>query len=277
MPIHTAVPVQVFDQESYHQIDRRVTGLAFDIHNEFGRYLDELLYQGELTRRCRDLGLDVEPEMRISVSFGDFSKNYFVDHLINRGVIIEDKAVGKLGSVHRGQTLNYLFLCGLHHATLLNFRTERVQHEFVSTKLTSPDRRRFEIVAYYWKPLTPRCGEFHDLLHQLLAEWGAFLDPLLYLEALTHFLGGEERVVREVSVTCGGAIIGTQKMHLVTDNIAFSVTASTHRPETIFDHHRRFLRHTPLRALQWVNLNHKRIELRTIERQGLTESCVTES
>ena len=41
MPIRTAIPIQVFDQERFHQIDRRVTGIAFDIHNEFGRYLDE--------------------------------------------------------------------------------------------------------------------------------------------------------------------------------------------------------------------------------------------
>ena len=34
MPIQTAVPVQVFDQESFHQVDKRVTGIAFDIHND---------------------------------------------------------------------------------------------------------------------------------------------------------------------------------------------------------------------------------------------------
>jgi len=267
MPIHTSVPILVFDQESFHQVDRRVTGLAFDIHNEFGRYLEERLYQGELTRRCRSLGFEVAPEMRIEVSLGDFSKSYFVDHLIQRGVVIETKAVSSLNSAHKGQTLNYLFLCGLHHGTLLNFRTERVQHEFVSTSLTPADRRQCGIVASDWKPLTPRCGELQELLPRLLKEWGAFLDPILYRDAITHFLGGEDRVVREISVTCGDTEIGTQKMHLVENDIAFSVTASTHRPESVFDHQRRFLQHTPLRALHWINFNHKQIELRTIERQ----------
>jgi GxxExxY protein len=265
MPIHTAVPIRVFNQESFHQVDRRVTGLAYDIQNEFGRYLDERLYQGELTRRCRDLGFEVEPELQIDVALGDFSKSYFADHLINGGVIIEDKAVSGLNHAHKGQALHYLFLCGLHHATLLNFRSERVQHEFVSTRLTPTERRQYELVASHWKPLTPKCHELHDLLRQLLTEWGAYLDPVLYRDALTHFLGGAERVEREIRVRCGGAEIGTQKMRLVADDIAFSVTASTHRPDIVFEHQRRFLRHTPLRALHWINLNHRRIEFRTIE------------
>jgi GxxExxY protein len=267
MPIQTAVPVRIFDQESFHQVDRRVTGITFSIHNDFGRYLDERIYQGELTRRCRDQGLEVEPEMRIVVSFGEFSKDYFVDHLINRGVLIETKAVASLSPAHRGQALNYLFLCGLYHATLLNFRSERVQHAFASTSLAPADRRQYEIITVDWRPLTPGCHELYGILQRLLAEWGACLDPVLYREALTHFLGGEERVEREINVTSGGVVVGTQKMHLVAGDVAFSVTASTHRPEVVLEHQRRFLLHTPLRALQWINFNHKRIELRTIESQ----------
>jgi GxxExxY protein len=266
MPIHTAIPIRVFDQESFHHIDKRVTGLAFDIHNEFGRYLDERLYQAELTRRCHMLGFEVEPELQIDATLGDFSKSYFADHLINGGVIVETKVVSALSAAHKAQVLNYLFLCGLHHATLLNFRPERVQHEFVSTSLTHEDRRQYVIVASRWKPLTAGCRKLHDCLHHLLAEWGAYLDPILYRDGLTHFLGGDERVIRQIGVISGGAVVCTQKVHTVTEDIAFSVTASIHRPELVFEHQRRFLRHTSLRALQWVNLNHKRIELCTIER-----------
>src|ERR1051326_6259215 len=107
MPITTAIPITVFDQESFHAVDRQVTGIAFDIHNELGRYLDEKLYQRELTRRCRSVGLAAEPEMQIKVSFGVFTKDYFVDLLINHGVIIETKAASALSLAHRGQTLNY--------------------------------------------------------------------------------------------------------------------------------------------------------------------------
>lgn len=265
MPIQTAVPIRVFDQKNFHQVDQRVTGLAFDIHNEFGRYLDEHLYQNELTRRCQILGFAVAPEMQIQAIFGDFSKSYFVDHLIDGGVIVEEKAVTALSSSHKGQVLNYLFLCGLHHATLLNFHSERVQHEFVSTRLTIAERRRYELVSYSWRSLSPQCRPLRDLLHQLLAEWGAYLDPILYREALTHFLGGEERVVREIRVSSEGVFIGVQRMHMPAADIAFSVTASTHHPTAVLEHQRRFLRHTSLRTIQWINFNHKQVELQTIE------------
>ena len=68
MPILTAVPIKAISQDEFHQIDRRVTGLAFEIHNEFGRYLDERLYRGELNRRCQRAGLRIEPEMRMTIS-----------------------------------------------------------------------------------------------------------------------------------------------------------------------------------------------------------------
>lgn len=150
MPIHTAVPIQIFDQDKFHQIDRQVTGLAFDIHNESGRYLDEGLYQSELVRRCVAVGLEIKSEFQIRVCLDDFRKDYFADLLVNHGVIIEIKAVEGLSPAHRGQTLNCLFLCALHHGTLLNFRTERVQHEFVSSRLTSADRLRFEVDLNRW-------------------------------------------------------------------------------------------------------------------------------
>ncbi len=170
MPIHTALPVHVFDQDQFHRIDHQVTGLAFAIHNEFGRYFDERLYQFELTRRCREEGLEVNPEFKITVSLADFAQDYYADHLINQGVIVEDKAVAALAPIHRAQTLNYLFLCGLHHATLLNFRTDRVQHEFVSTRLTHTDRRTFALETSAWKPLTEQCRQLPDLVRQLLTE-----------------------------------------------------------------------------------------------------------
>lgn len=33
----------------------------------------------ELTRRCREAGLEVNPELEIEVSLGDFNKYYFAD------------------------------------------------------------------------------------------------------------------------------------------------------------------------------------------------------
>lgn len=133
--------------------------------------MHEKLYPRELTRRCCNVGLDVVPEMKITVSLDDFSKDYDSDHLINRGVIVESKPTSSMTSAHKGQALNDLLLWGLHHATLLNFRPERVQHEFVSTSLTQHARRQFTMVTDNWCPFTVTCHEFPGLLRRLLDEW----------------------------------------------------------------------------------------------------------
>jgi GxxExxY protein len=256
----------MFDQPSFHEVDHIVTGLAFGIHNEFGRYLEERLYQRELARRCLEAGLRVNDGFLMTAAIDEFRKSYRCDLLINEGVIIEVKAVNALGPVHQGQTLNYLFLSGLRHASMLNFRTQRVQHEFVSTTIRWEDRQEFRLVTDQFKPLTRRCELMLDSLQRCLREWGTRLDPLLYRDAITYFLGGEQEVLREVTVHSEAALIGTQQVHLVAEEIGFSVTTSTHNPQTVFDHHLRFIRHTPLRAIQWINLDHDRIAVQTIEK-----------
>ncbi len=175
--IQTAAPIHVCSQDKYHRIDRVVTGHAFAIHNELGRFLDERLYQRELTARCRNDGLAVHPEMEIAVTHRDFTKRYLVD---------------------------------------------------------------------------------------LLDDWGAFLDPHLYREALTHFPGGAEKVIQPIDVTTANGMIGKHEMHLLSPTSAFALTAVTRRPSAMAEHQRRFLRHTSLAAIAWVNFNRHDIELRTI-------------
>ena len=243
-----------------------MTGCAFDLHNELGRNLDERLYLAELAARLNERNMSVAQEMQITLSFEGFIRDYFVDLLVNGGVIIETKAAEAITPAHRAQVLNYLYLCELHHATLLNFRNVRVQHEFVSTRHTLASRRQVTWQFTAWKTLCPGCNIFHDVMHRVLADWGSGLDPVLYRDVVTHFVGGEDQVVREVEVLSRRGSLGTQKVHLLADEIAFVVTASVHRPRLVQEHLSRFLKHTRLRAIQWLNLHHQTACLHTILR-----------
>ncbi|MBL8826098.1 MAG: GxxExxY protein [Planctomycetaceae bacterium] len=264
MPISTASQVRVCDRETFHEIDREVTGLAFCIQNEFGRYLDESVYQRELFRRCTDSGLEVVREYPMTVSLDDFAKCYFADLMINNAVIVETKAAETLAQPHVAQTLNYLFLCGLHHGTLLNFRSTRVEHQFVSTSITPRDRHTYEIRKAHWRPLSAECNRLYTTVSRLLAEWGAYLDLVLYREGLVHFLGGSERIEREVAIYSRETAIGSQSMTLLTDEIAFSLTSATRDPHLVAEHQQRLLAHTRLRALHWINFNRQVITIQTI-------------
>ena len=54
MPIEISTGIQVYEQEEFHALDRRIMGVVFDIHNDFGRLLDEEFVQVRNSRPlCR--------------------------------------------------------------------------------------------------------------------------------------------------------------------------------------------------------------------------------
>jgi GxxExxY protein len=131
MAIEVSIPIEVFDQEQFHALDRKVMRIVFDVHNEFGRLLDENLYKHEVAARCTAIGLEpAEREVRVRISHGSFFKDYWMDLLICRGYMLEGKVAERLVAAHRAQSLNYMLLAGMRHGRLVNFRTERVEHEW---------------------------------------------------------------------------------------------------------------------------------------------------
>ena len=79
-----------------------------------------------------------------------------------------------------------------------------------------------------------------------------------------HFLGGPTRASVEIEIRDGPEVLGRQPVVLLTKDTAFTCTAITRSRPQMLDHQRRFLMHTPLAALQWINLNHSSIEFTTI-------------
>lgn len=264
MPIAVSSPVRVHTQDEFHEVDRRVTAAAFGVHKEFGRFLDETVAKQLIARRCEAAGIaPVEREVLIRASHGSFAKDYFLDLLFCSGVIVEAKATESLTPAHTAQTLNYLLLAGLQHASLINMRPLSVQREFVSTKLTPDLRRRFQIVADHFQPLSPACEQLRGVLQELLEDWGAFLEVNLYREALLHFIR-PDTVPAHVDILDGDCVVGRQPAHLIAPDIALACTAFTARTDAMQTHLRRFLLHTPLRAVQWINFNRDTITLTTL-------------
>lgn len=267
MPIDVSTAIQVYDQEEFHALDRRIMRIVFDVHNEFGRLLAEKLYKSEIAARCVAQGLHpVEREVLVRVSHADFIKDYFMDLLVCHGFMLEAKVAEQLVSAHRGQALNYLLLTGMKHGRLINLRPERVEHEFVSTTLTPEERRRFKIVANDWSEMNEPSRRLKLKTAELLEDWGAFLDVNLYREALVHFLGGAAAVVKEVEVFSGSRRLGTQHFNLLNEDTAFVLTTKKEGVGAIRDHLVRLLHHTRLNCIQWINLNRHVVEFSTLSK-----------
>ena len=269
MPIEIATTIEPCDQETFHGLDRRIMREVFDIHNEFGRLLDEDLYKRELAARCAAIGiLPAEREVQIRVINQSFIKDYFMDLLLCHGFTFEGKAADRLVTAHRGQSLNYLLLAGLKHGCLVNFRTDRVQHEFVSTTLTLEERRRFRVEEGDWLELNAESRQLKLKAIELLKDWGAFLDVNLYREALVHFQGGALKVCQAVEVVSGRRQLGAQNLNLLNEHTGFAVTAKARDAGAMRDHLVRLLHHTRLGAFQWINLNRHIVEFTTLSKRG---------
>ena len=218
MPIEVSTEIHAIPQDQYHQIDRQMLGVAFEIHNEYGRLLDEEFYKSELKKRCSQIGMQVTREQLIRVRHGQFTKDYFIDLLFENSVIVECKCAQSITQAHRGQTLNYLQLTETNHGSLVNFRPFKVKREFVSSHLTHEIRRKFKV-----------CGQNRD-------DGPAF-----------------RRLMEVVIAFCSDEVVYEHSMSMLTQDIGLAVTAMSTIAETRIQL-QRLLSHTLLAGIVWVNL-----------------------
>jgi len=267
MPIKHAIKTKLISDEDFHALDYEVMGLVFSVHRELGRLWNEKIYQNELAYHCQKAGVGrVEIEVPIQVTYEGFQKSFYVDMVFDDAAAYELKVVPALTGDHHQQTLHYLFLLGMQHGKLVNFHPASVESRFVSTRLTFESRYDFAIDDQSWLELDEDSLWLRQIINGLLKEWGAFLDTNLFYEAIKHFRGGEEYVVKKIEVMNGEHVLGRQKIHLLNPDVAFKITSITKDEKCYENHLRQFLCHTTLKAIQWINFNHDQIVCKTIVR-----------
>lgn len=263
MPIEVSAKIQAFDQESFGAIAYEVMEQAFEVHNKLGRFFDEQVYQQELAYMLESRAIT---EASIMVRHANFCKTYFIDLLVDQGAIFELKTVNHLADGHRAQLLNYLLLTESRNGKLINFRTERIEHEFVNTTLTHADRTTFDVNDQAWDAAVLRASEIRCLVEEFIRDWGTGLDLQLYVDALTYYLGGEDCVVQNIDIMSEGRCIGHQKVRLAGIDAAFKFTTFTSSLENFESHALRFLKHTDLKYLLWINVRQGLVTMKTIKK-----------
>lgn len=270
MPIHVARPLKRIGQEEFASLDYRVMQHVFACHREMGRLCDEEIYTHDLAARLQAAGfLGVRTEVPAGVVHEDFCKQYYLDLVVEDSVIYELKVAAQLIPEQEAQLLHYLFLHGVSRGKLINFRSERVQWRFVNTGLTCETRHIVHPDTSRWKELDPGSAQLRSTLLRLLGDWGAFLELPLYVEALTHFLGGDG-IVASIPLSRNGKFLGHQKFRLLSLEIAFRITGLEEPEARTYEIHlRSLLSHTRLRALQWINILHHKVSFITLENESL--------
>lgn len=266
MPIQCHFDVKPVSKSQFYEVDHLVMHHAFEIQNELGRFYDEAIYQKELIRRCIKSGLSVISEGEIVVSYDSFRKSYFLDLFIDSGSIYELKAVDSLVGQHEAQLLNYLMLSDLRHGKLINFRPSSVQYRFVTSNLDVRKRMGFEVHDDNLLTDMPLSLVIKDVVSNLLAEWGSFLDINLYREALHHFLGRDNLLMQPVDVIFDGKIIGTQCLCLIDERTCLHVSSVIRHVESYKTHLLKMIHHTSVEQMQWVNFNRETVQLITLRK-----------
>ena len=87
----------------------------------------------------------------------------------------------------------------------------------------------------------------------------------LFEEALTHFLGGDDKVSVPVPVIGKKGRLANQKFRLLAPDVAFKLTAFPDRLEAFEVHARKLLQHTALKAIHWANVTHQQVTFTTIQ------------
>ena len=265
MPIHVDADIRHVDQDEFREIAYLVTGHAFAVHKEMGRFFDEDIYRDAVAAR---FGSDARTEVMIEVVFEDFRKPYFMDLLVAGGAVFELKTVKKLGAPHRSQVLNYLLLCELSHAKLVNFWPKQIEHEFVNAHLKRADLKTFRVSDENWVEPGPDARPLRPWLIRFLRDVGAGLDVHLYQAAVCHLYGGDEVVQQYTDIIAGNQRLGRQKVRLAALGCAFKVTTIGEAEVPNFEvHARRFLQHTGLCSIHWINITRETVRFQTFQKE----------
>ncbi len=113
-----------------------VLGAAMQVHTTLGRGFLEAVYgdalEVELTRR--GIPFERERDIRIFYNGHPLKSFYRADFLCGDNLIVELKAIKTIGNVEFAQVFNYLKATGVQFGLLLNFATQSLQYNY----LTSP-------------------------------------------------------------------------------------------------------------------------------------------
>jgi GxxExxY protein len=101
----------------------QIIGAAIEVHKELGNGFLEAVYQEALEIELTSRGIPFSSQKPIKIKYKDktLTREYIPDLLCFDSIIVELKAIIKLGGNEDAQIINYLKATGLHAGLIINF------------------------------------------------------------------------------------------------------------------------------------------------------------
>ena len=117
-----------------NKISYDIRGCAFKIHNSLGPGLLESVYEACFVEELKTQGLFVEPQIWVPVNYKGkmLGGKLKLDLLVERLVVVENKAVEVMIPLYEAQVLSYLKLSNKPKGLLINFNTVNLSSHVVS-------------------------------------------------------------------------------------------------------------------------------------------------
>lgn len=113
----------------------RILGAFYDVYNYFGYGLPEVIYSRALELELTARGLLVAREAAIEVKYkGEPVGDFRADLIVDSRVILELKAIPRLGTEDEFQLLNYLRASGIQVGLLLHFGPRADFRRLIATR-----------------------------------------------------------------------------------------------------------------------------------------------
>lgn len=105
------------------ELTQKVIGAAMEVHRVLGCGFLEAVYQEALEIELASSGIRFsrQPEIKIQYKNHVLSRTYQPDLLVEERLVVELKALDRIGAVEESQLLNYLKATGIKVGLLINF------------------------------------------------------------------------------------------------------------------------------------------------------------
>jgi len=112
-----------------NEIGQLIIGSAMKVHSAVGPGLLESAYELCLAYELERQEPSVRKQVLVPIRYESLviDNGYRIDLLVNDRVVVELKAIEKVGPVHRGQLLSYLRLGGYKLGYILNFNVAHMR------------------------------------------------------------------------------------------------------------------------------------------------------